>query len=78
MAVRAKFKVQRIERWQHSKDQEAQTIVLYPVTSGSEENREFYASTPSGEIKLATINAAAAAQFELNGEYYVTFEKASE
>jgi hypothetical protein len=76
MSVRAKFKVQRIERWLWSPGKEVQTIVLLPVVSGSEENHEFYAATPSGEIKLGTVNADAAAQFELNGEYYVTFDKA--
>jgi len=76
MAVRAKFKVQRIERWKWSKNQEVQSIVLLPVVSGSEENQQFYAATPSGEIKLGTVNADAAAQFELDAEFYVTFEKA--
>ena len=55
---------------------EVQTIVLNPVTGGSPENDAFFANTPSGEIKLGTINAAAAAEFELNGEYLITFEKA--
>lgn len=76
MSVRAKFKVQRIERSLWRKGVEVQTIILLPVTSGSQENTQFYEATPSGEIKLATVNADAAAQFELEGEYYVDFTKA--
>ena len=76
MAVRAKFKVQRIERSKWSPGQEVQTIVLLPVVNGSEENKAFYAATPSGEIKLGTVNAKAAAEFDLDTEFYVTFEKA--
>ncbi len=76
MSVRAKFKVQRIERSLWRTGVEVQTIVLHPVVIGSQENAQFYEATPSGEIKLGTVNAEAAAQFELEGEYYVDFTKA--
>jgi hypothetical protein len=76
MSVRAKFRVQRIERFKWSQNQEVQTIVLLPVVSGSEENQQFYAATPSGEIKLGTVNPAAAAEFDLDAEFYVEFIKA--
>lgn len=76
MSVRVKFKVTRIERLLWRKGVEVQTIVLMPVTSGSEENTQFYEATPSGEIKLGTVNAQVAAQFELEGEYYIDFTKA--
>lgn len=76
MLVRAKFKVQRIERSSWGKGIEVQTIVLLPVTSGADENTKFWQATPSGEIKLGTVNAAAAAAFDLDGEYYVEFTKA--
>lgn len=76
MTVRAKFKVNRIERSSWGKGVEVQTIVLSPVTGGTDENKAFWQATPSGEIKLATVNAAAAAAFELDGEYYVEFTKA--
>jgi len=72
--VRAKFKVVRIERskgWNNIN--EVQTIVLTPVTGGSRENKAFYAATPSGEIKLATVNAEAAKEFDLEAEFYVDF-----
>lgn len=35
---------------------DTQTIILYPVISGSEENKEFYKWTPAGEIKLQCLN----------------------
>jgi hypothetical protein len=76
MTVRAKFKVQRIERSSWGKGVEVQTIVLLPVTSGTDENTKFWQATPSGEIKLGTVNAAAAAAFDLDAEYYVEFTKA--
>ncbi len=80
--VRAKFTVNRIERsreWNTNK--ELQTIVMSPVTGHgedgkSEENKEFWAYTPSGEIKLGTVNAEAAAMFELGKSYYVDFTPA--
>ncbi len=92
MAVRAKFKVQRIERSMGSRhvgknDQgrdvyepcELHTIVLQPVFGNGDPNHEntrFWQASPSGEIKLGTINQAAWETFELNGEYYVDFTKA--
>lgn len=81
--VRAKFTVNSITRtqgtaWVDNKPvpQEVQTIKLYPVTGGSDENKSFFASTPSGSIELGTINIEAAKQFELNKAYYVDFSPA--
>lgn len=76
MSVRAKFKVVRIERQSWGPGKEVQNIILQPVTSGSDENKAFYAATPSGEMKLATVNAEAAVQFDLDAEYYVDFTRA--
>lgn len=74
MTVRAKFTVRTIERsLAYGSGKELQTIVLSPVTDGSEENKQFYAYTPSGEIRLGTVNAAAAAMFDLGKSYYVDF-----
>lgn len=81
--TRAKFRCNSITRTQSYKyengqqiPQEVNTIRLTPVCDGTAENKAFYASTPSGSIELATINLEAAAQFELNGEYYVDFTPA--
>lgn len=51
-------------------------IGLIAVTSGSEENEQFFKYTPAGSVSLQTINESAANAFELNKEYYVTFEEA--
>lgn len=85
MSVRAKFTVQSITRTQStawdnttgkSTPQEVQTIKMHPVSGTSEKNKKFFASTPSGSIELSTIRLEAAAQFELNKEYYIDFTPA--
>lgn len=71
MSVRAKFKVESVL---HS--QNGHNVVLFPVTSGSDENKEFYKYTPGGKIELSTINVAAAEQFVPGKEVYVDFSPA--
>lgn len=68
--IKAKFNVQTIT---HHGNGGGKEIVLKPVINGSEENKEFFAATPNGEIKmhLKTENFP----FEM-GEYYVEFTKA--
>lgn len=75
MTVRAKFKVTRTSQskhWQEGKGP-IHEITLQPVVGGSPENDKFYEATPCGEIKLGTINDAAAKFFPLGGEVYVDF-----
>lgn len=75
MTVRAKFVVNSItisKHWEKDKGN-ISTIKLSPVTGGSEENKQFYAATPSGTIELGTLNQQATDQFELGAEYYVDF-----
>lgn len=88
--VRAKFKVVRIEASQTQRRidptrgfevvnmemLEMRTIVMIPVYGGSEENRKFWDASPSGEVRLGTINPEAWAAFSLGGEYYVDFTPA--
>lgn len=77
--VRAKFVVESVtmsKHWDKAKPP-IKTVKLRPVVGGgSEENAKFYEATPAGQIELGTINAEAAAQFELGAEYYVDFTKA--
>lgn len=79
MAVmRAKFKlvsVTETKHWVPGKPN-LKTLKLHPVSSGSPENDAFYASTPSGEIQLATVNADAVAEMQLGADYYVDFTPA--
>ena len=47
------------------------------VTATSDENKSFFASTPSGTIELEQMKKEVADQFELNKEYYVDFTPAN-
>lgn len=78
MSVRAKFYVTRIEKTKWQQNDEMNTIVLAPVYSADEnsENKKFWRYTPSGEVKLGTINKAASDYFELGKEYYIDFTAA--
>lgn len=71
MTVRAKFKVSEVT--QH---EQGASIKLVPVTSGSPENEQFFKWTPWGEIKIGTINPAAAEQFKPGAQFYVDFTPA--
>lgn len=78
MTVRAKFVVHSITRqkgWGGAA--EIQNIKLMPVTTGSDEDKKFYAATPSGEVNLGTVNPEAGNYFELGQAYYLDFTKAA-
>lgn len=72
--VRAKFKVN--SKLQKGSDE--YEVTLYPVTGGTAENETFYKWTPAGKIEMATINKAAADQFEVGKSMYVDFTPADE
>jgi hypothetical protein len=77
MSVRAKFKVHEITEHAYG-NQLMKTIKLQPVLKDSDpdsENSKFWAASPNGEIRLGTINMEAAAQFEINAEFYVDFTR---
>lgn len=65
--VRAKFKA--ISKGDNN-------VTLQAVTSGSEENEQFWKYTPSGLIQMGIDNKDALEQFEIGKEYYVDFSKA--
>lgn len=73
--VRAKFCV--TSKTEHEGSTPTHAISLVPVTSGSEENKQFWKYTPTGKIEMQTLNAEAAEAFEVGKEYYVTFTPAS-
>lgn len=52
------------------------SLTFYPVFSGSEENKKFWSSTPSGSISMYITNPEAYDQFKAGHSYYVTFEEA--
>jgi hypothetical protein len=69
MTVRCKFKCvaagQR-EGWGTAKVLYHAT--LQPVTSGSEENKEFFEATPSGKFEVDTVKTQ---PFEVGKEYFI-------
>lgn len=52
------------------------SVLLDPVYSGSEENKEFFKYTPGGSIYLNVVNPPALEQFKQGAEYYVDFTPA--
>ena len=74
MAIKAKFRCNEIGKsvgWGGAEFvYKAKLSVVYGT---SEENKEFFASTPSGDITIGTIRDD---MFEAGEEYYVYFEKA--
>lgn len=52
------------------------SVKLSPVTGGSDENKSFYESTPSGSIEFGTINEAALKSLPVGAEVYITLEVA--
>jgi hypothetical protein len=51
-------------------------VSLHAVSSGSDENKEFFASTPTGNITLSILRPEAVNWFEKGKEYYVDFTPA--
>lgn len=81
MAVRAKFNVTKVAKMKWGTDAQGRKatgyeITMQPVTGGTEEDRAFWQATPSGEIRMSVLNAAAGEQFEPGDTYYVDFQKA--
>lgn len=81
MPVRLKFRVSKksesmgyVYRDGKNSTERVGSVELYPVSDGSEENKQFYAATPSGRIEFATINQAALDSLPLNAECYITIE----
>ena len=93
MTVRAKFQLQTIESSMMSRSVrqpdgslavervEMRTLVLRPVYGNADpehENSRFWAATPSGEIRLGTINPDAWRHFEIDKAYYIDFTPAED
>jgi hypothetical protein len=79
MSVKAKFVCTNVSKQKWNKqDEGSTTVMLSPVTSGSDENNEFWQYTPSGRLEMTIKNEAAVKYFELGEEYYLTFDKANE
>lgn len=53
------------------------SVVMYPVTSGSDENKAFFKASPSGKFEINIINQAAADQLEIGKSYYIDITPAN-
>lgn len=49
------------------------TVEMNVVTGGSEENKKFFASTPTGSIIIGGLSSEITALFPLDKEVYVEF-----
>jgi hypothetical protein len=89
MATRAKFYVSNVQPAKASvytgldengkgvyEEREVANVHLNVVGGNTDENKQFFASTPSGQITLSIVNKAAADQLVLGKEYYVDFTEA--
>jgi len=83
MAIRAKFVVSKLSKIRANNSQGQPgfgfEVTMYPVAGGpnaTEEDKAFWSATPSGEIRMGIINAAAGQQFEPGDAWYVDFTKA--
>lgn len=81
MAVIAKFTVQKVAKTKTGTDSSGNIkfgyeVTMYPVSSGSDEDRSFWQATPSGAISMSILNEDAGKQFEPGDTFYVSFEKA--
>lgn len=90
MAVRLKFVVQKKGEYMGTaceyigtaydaesgsyKPQKVGSVEIFPVTSGSDENKAFYAATPSGRCEFGTMNEAALNSLPLGAECLITIE----
>ena len=55
----------------HNSD--SNTLTFTPVTTGSEENKQFFRWTPGGSFIVNTVNPNILDQFVQGQEYYVDF-----
>ena len=73
--VRAKFEVHSVTPPRENGD-DGSEVVLFPVSTGSEENKDFWKYTPAGSIQMTIDNPEAVKQFEPGQEFYVDFTPA--
>lgn len=74
MTIRCKFKLEQITHLAN----DARSCKWTAVSSGSEENKQFFKWTPSGELNVYSVNAAAVDSLKLGAEYYLDITPANE
>lgn len=70
--IKAKFKVQSVTKYENN----CESVELYPVTTGSEENKQWSEYTPGGKIQMTITAKGAVGKFEPGKEYYIDFTPA--
>lgn len=75
MSVIAKFKFSGIKTWLNWENKKVATMEFNIVQGTTEENKKFFDASPSGEIKIGTVNQAVIDSMELGEEYYVILTK---
>jgi hypothetical protein len=80
MKVRAKFKCTSVKKYQSTRWEDGKAVngflweyEFFPVTGTSEENKGFFASTPSGSLKMSAVGDDL---FVPGSEYYLDFTPA--
>lgn len=53
-------------------------VFFYPVTDGTEEDKAFWKSTPSGKIEIMVVKDEPIAGMKIGKKYYVTFSEVPE
>jgi hypothetical protein len=76
MKVRAKFRCTRVGTVHCGGEQFQEEVSLSPVSSGSEENKEWSKYTPSGSITMNITAEGAVGVFKPGKEYFVEFTPA--
>jgi hypothetical protein len=72
MKVRAKFKVDSVTRQKGWGDNPIlYSVTLSPVVGDSEENKKFYAATPSGQLTINCVQEVVGKAFDVNAEFYI-------
>lgn len=73
MATRAKFKVNHITVFEHSR--EVELVAVYPDKE-TPENKSYWENTPSGKLTMNITNPAAFSQFVPGKNYYLDISEA--
>jgi len=73
MATRCKMKCTQVGEHDAGPGKKTYSVKMYPVTGDSEENKKFFAYTPTGGLELATMNNR---HFEVGKQYYVDITEA--
>lgn len=73
MSTRAKFVTQSITEYNGAKE-----VKATPVKTGSEENDQFWASSPGGDLRLYITNLPAAEMFKPGKSFYVDMTPAED